>query len=305
MSGFSSDRPDSAQVIKSYAELVRFVEAFRDRKLSAVLILGDPGLGKSRIVSDVLGNDAHFISGQTTAFGLYKELAWNIDAQLVLDDIDSWVTDRAAVRLLKALFETKPVKLLEWHTTAAKQYRVPTKFQTRSRVILITNSWKTLNENVAAIEDRAHVLAFEPTALEVHQQVGKWFWEPEIFDFIGGNLSLIKRPSMRAYVLAWEQKIAGLPWRDGLVIRWLSGKELLAVQLLADPSYRTQNERAEAFEAKGGGSRSTFFRIIGNLPRAVEPPKITLAGRPPSDANEQTTSIIEILRRRHRRLGGG
>jgi hypothetical protein len=37
-------------------------------------------------------------------------------------------------------------------------------------VALIGNDWKTLNADVAALEDRGHVLVFEPTALEVHRQ---------------------------------------------------------------------------------------------------------------------------------------
>ena len=39
-----------------------------------------------------------------------------------------------------------------------------------SCVALIGNDWKTLNADVAALEDRGHVLVFEPTALEVHRQ---------------------------------------------------------------------------------------------------------------------------------------
>ena len=46
-----------------------------------------------------------------------------------------------------------------------------------SRVAIIANAWKTLNDNVAAVQDRGHVLIFEPTALEVHQQVARWFWD--------------------------------------------------------------------------------------------------------------------------------
>jgi hypothetical protein len=305
MPNLSSDRPDSAQVVTTYAELIRFVEAFRDGKLSTLLIIGKPGLAKSRLVSDVLGDNAHFLAGQTTALGLFSELAASIDEPLVLDDLDGLFADRSAVRLLKALLETKPIKVIEWHTQAVKHLGLPTKIQTKSSVILITNSWRTLNTNVAAVEDRAHVLSFEPAALEVHQQVGKWFWDQEIFDFIGGNLTLIKHPSMRVYVLAWERKNGGMSWRDFLLARWLRGNQLLAVQLLADPSLGTQAERAAAFTAKGGGTRATFYNVLKRLPPAVEPPKITLMAQPPSYSNQQAISMAEILRRRHGRLGMG
>jgi len=56
---------------------------------------------------------------------------------------------------------------LSWHTaTPILQRRgVPPQFTTTSRVALIGNDWKTLNADVAALEDRGHVLMFEPTAL--------------------------------------------------------------------------------------------------------------------------------------------
>jgi hypothetical protein len=50
------------------------------------------------------------------------------------------------------------------------------RFTTTSRVALVGNDWKTLDADVAALEDRGHVLLFEPTALEVHRQAASWFW---------------------------------------------------------------------------------------------------------------------------------
>jgi hypothetical protein len=58
---------------------------------------------------------------------------------------------------------------------------VPQRFTTTSRVALIGNDWKTVNADVAALEDRGHVLVFEPTALEVHHQAAGWFWDQQIF----------------------------------------------------------------------------------------------------------------------------
>jgi hypothetical protein len=59
---------------------------------------------------------------------------------------------------------------LGWHTTTPilELLEVPHQFSTTSRVAVVGNYWKTLNADVAALEDRGHVLLFEPTALEVH-----------------------------------------------------------------------------------------------------------------------------------------
>ena len=73
--------------------------------------------------------------------------------------------------MLKVLCQTEPTKTLNWHTATPilKRRRVPPRFTTTSCVALVGNDWKMLNADVAALEDRGHVLLFEPTALEVHR----------------------------------------------------------------------------------------------------------------------------------------
>jgi hypothetical protein len=61
-------------------------------------------------------------------------------------------------------------------------------------------------------------------------------------------------PSMRHYVAASELKEAGLDWRSLVLSRCLTGRALLVAQLKADPQYRTEAERLQAFLARGGGS---------------------------------------------------
>ena len=109
---------------------------------------------------------------------------------MVLDDIDGLYADRSGIRLLKALCQTEPVKTLGWHTlTPILELReVPQQFTTTSRLTLIGHDWKTLNADVAALEDRGHVLVFEPAALEVHRQAAGWFWDQQIFDFVAAQL---------------------------------------------------------------------------------------------------------------------
>src|SRR5207249_3818093 len=107
------------------------------------------------------------------------------------------------------------IKTVAWHTDAKTldRERIPRQFTTESRVLIIANEWRTLSGNVAAVEDRGHVILFRPTALEVHLRTALWFWDQEIFDFIGERLHLIAEPLMRAYVGAHELKRAGLDWR--------------------------------------------------------------------------------------------
>lgn len=96
---------------------------------------------------------------------------------------------------------------------------VPPSFQTTSTVAIIGNQWKSSNKDVEALEDLGHIVFFEPSALEVHLNAGGWFWDQEIFDFVGPHLHLVEKPSLRTYVLASERKRAGLGWQTAVLGR--------------------------------------------------------------------------------------
>ena len=51
---------------------------------------------------------------------------------------------------------------MAWHSDARslERHGIPREFTTKSRVVIITNDWKTLDRNVAALQDRGHVLLF-------------------------------------------------------------------------------------------------------------------------------------------------
>ena len=148
-----------------------------------------------------------------TAFGMYHGLFENRDRPVVMDDVDSLYTDAAAVRLLKCLCQTDPVKRLAWYSAAAGSGAgLPRDFETTSRVCVIANEWKELNANVAAVQDRGHVVFFEPSPEEIHRKTAEWFWDQEVFDWFAVYLHLIPAPSMRHYIRAAELKAAGLDW---------------------------------------------------------------------------------------------
>ena len=74
-------------------------------------------------------------------------------------------------------------KTVAWHSDARnlERQRIPREFTTRSCAVIISNDWQTLNKNVAALQDRGHVLLFQPTAAEVHARAGTWFDDQEIY----------------------------------------------------------------------------------------------------------------------------
>jgi len=147
------------------------------------------------------------------------------------------------------------------------------------------------------LEDRGHLLIFEPTALEVHHQASTWFCDQEIFDFVGGWLHLMEQPSFRTYVHGWELKAAGLDWQTGILGRCLTGAALAVARLKANQGYSSEEERARAFVDSGAGCRATYFNHSKKLqcretiPAIPDIPLAAPAARPPSTANREEETV--------------
>ena len=265
-----SDKPEQAFTVSTYAELHKFVQAFADGHLNLLILIGSAGLAKSQSVRKAVGEGACWIEGNATPFGIYNELYRRRGELVVIDDVDSLYTDRSAVRLLKCLCQTDPVKSVAWHSAAAGTEQLPREFKTTSRVVIIANDWKTLDQNVAAVQDRGHLVIFEPSAEEVHQQVGQWFDDPHIYEWFGDHLHLIPNPSMRNYVRAKELQASGINWVAHLLseIPW---KTRLVAELRADPTYESEKDRIVEFTARGAGSRATYFNVKRKLRLAANP----------------------------------
>jgi hypothetical protein len=181
--------------------------------------------------------------------------------------VDSIYADRGGVRLLKCLCQTEDEKTVAWHSDARglEKRHIPREFVTKSRVIIICNDWKTLNRNVAALQDRGHVLEFQPSAAEVHRKAGEWFDETEIYNWFGKNLHRLHDPSLRHYVRAKELKASGMDWTEVLATADENPRARLATEILASDDYSTTADKVRAFVKQGGGFRATFFNYRRRL----------------------------------------
>src|SRR6266849_285380 len=299
--------PSHAVHLTTFAELEPYVLAFGEGHLNLLMIFGPPGVGKSRSVRQALGTQVCWIGGQATPFGIYLQAYEHRHKPIVLDDVDGLYADRLGIRLLKALGQTEQTKTLSWQTAAPTLTRsgIPRQFTTTSRVALVGNDWKTLNADVAALEDRGHLLLFEPTPLEVHRQAARWFWDQEIFDFIADHLHLTAQHSLRTYCHAWELKRADLDWRQGVLCRCLTGVALAVAKLKANPAFGSEEERVRTFVQSGAGCRASYFRHAQKLRPAVRPTKILLTQSSPPVDEVSPNNHLEQLRRRFGRLGNG
>jgi hypothetical protein len=154
-----------------------------------------------------------------------------------------------------------------WHSDARSLERqgIPREFVTRSRVVIISNDWQTLNRNVDALQDRGHVLLFQPSAAEVHAKVGTWFDDNEIYKWFAANLHRVREPSQRHYTRAKELKAASMDWTEVLAEEAENRRARLAAELLSSDAYASTAARVQAFVEQGGGCRATFFNYRRKL----------------------------------------
>lgn len=299
--------PPHAQTLRTYDELRRVALAFGDGCLNFMVLLGSPGTGKSRALADATGTSFHMMSGNATPFGLYQAAYEHRGERLVLDDCDGLFRDRQGVRLLKALCQSDREKSVCWlsDTKGLAGRGVPSQFITTSPVALISNDWTPANPDVLALQDRAHLFVFAPTSLEVHQHAAAFFWDQEIFDFIGEHLHLAQPHSLRTYVLAWQRKTAGMDWQELVLTRCVTGKLLAVLQIKADPSYTTEEQRAQAFIRGGHGSRATYFNIAKKVRPTESVPAMTVKGTPPVTSVTPPVRVLDLLRDRFGKLGEG
>src|SRR5262245_12153275 len=259
--------PEKALQVTTYDRLEAYLRAFAAGHFHLLVLVGAGGLAKSRSVRAVLDGQACWIEGNATPFGMYVRLYRHRDQFVVIDDVDALYADRSGVRLLKCLCQTEEAKAVAWHSDARSLERqgIPREFVTKSRVVIIANDWQTLDQNVAALQDRGHVILFQPGAAEVHRKAGSFFDDQEIYQWFATNLHRVREPSLRHYVRAKELKAAGRDWTEVLASEGENPRARLAAELLASSTYESTTARVWAFVDQGGGCRATFFNYRRKL----------------------------------------
>ncbi len=229
---------------------------------------------------------------------------------LVIDDGERLWADSTGRYLIRDLTECKPQKWANWRTQNRELERrgIPKSFPTSSRLCLLMNRFAFGDAHeYDAIVDRGHFVYFDPTLLEIHKHAAVWFWDQEVFDFVGEHLGLIEADKLylRAYIKAYERKTKG-DWKEFIARRYFtqSGEQWVRV-LESDPKYKSVDERVAEFVKRTGLSRSTYFnckkalKVDGQL-TALDVPRFVLTGRPPEapDLEAEARAAAEENRRR-------
>ena len=129
-------KPEGSVTLELYDDLAQFVSAFASRHLNLLIVIGRAGIAKSQTVRGAVSDRACWIEGNATAFGMYTRLYKHRDKPVVIDDVDSLYSDRAAVRLLKCICQTDPEKSVAWNSAAVgnSEDDIPSSFRTKSQV---------------------------------------------------------------------------------------------------------------------------------------------------------------------------
>lgn len=157
--------------LKTYEKLRDYCRHFAGGAWTCLVVVGQPGLGKSRTMAEALpkiqrpeDDGARWIESHVSPFQLYRELHAHRDRTFVLDDVDHLCRDPGMVKLLKCLCNTEKTRRIYWATSNRDLERegVPREYDTTSKVALVINERETVNQNVGALEDRGMVLRFAP-----------------------------------------------------------------------------------------------------------------------------------------------
>jgi len=290
--------PRGARHLRTYTELNSYLTDFVQGLYPFLWIVGRPGLGKTEsLEAAVRGRRCYYRKGgQLTPLQFFIDGYRHRGQPILLDDTDPLLDNKIGAKLISALGDTTLTKFICYGTTGRGLGDVPQSYHTTSPLCIIANK-VTPHED---IRSRAVILYFDPTNLEAHRAVAKWYWDQEIHDWFGQHLHRLPPLDTRWYVTADQDKRSLRDWRQIILKTHALARASCVVQdLEGDPAYPTREDKARRFvEMLGntkGASRATYFRLWRRLEDAQQlavetvPPIPLRRTRPPG-----VPSVLEL-----------
>lgn len=177
-----TDEERSTRIRRRFEALERMAKRVGDGELSALIVSGPPGIGKSYVVEKALsatrrrrGDDVdprayEVISGTMTAPGLLQAL-WSAKdgGVVVLDDCDDALRDEASLNVLKTVLDGGQRRVVSYRRRAnwMAELGIPQTFEFDGAVVFCTNldferaasGGSALAPHVRALMDRAMYLS--------------------------------------------------------------------------------------------------------------------------------------------------
>jgi hypothetical protein len=161
-----------------YASTENYIKQLCSGTIGSLIVNGPPGLGKTHSVETYLGKYARsrftVFAGHMSILSLYGTL-YHYRSRgdvVVLDDIDSVLTEVHGINILKAAMDTKQRRHISWESTThlLKAMGVPTSFDYEGSVIMISNirdrSEKKVAAHLQALKDRAFSITVADSSKE-------------------------------------------------------------------------------------------------------------------------------------------
>lgn len=130
--------------------IVRLVSGVKRRNWN-LLILGEPGTGKTQIILDTLKDckNAVYIKGVPSAAGLFKFAYEHRTSTIILDDCDHIYDSVEGTEILKAMCDTQKTRKVSWvkQNTNFQKLGIPQHFIFTGNVILISNKDLRIQHN--------------------------------------------------------------------------------------------------------------------------------------------------------------
>ena len=260
-------------LIKTYSELAFFVNMFKNGNSDLLIIESRGGLGKSRFIESVMSEESYLrILSHITPMQFFILGYKYINLPIIVDDVDGLLSSDETVSLLKMFCETTETKEVAWLTThnLLNQLSVPQRYETKSKVCILTNDFRELTKKISALKDRGWHIEFKPSDNEILNKIKEiisgvekkisYEEKMEVFNLIN-QYSKFCEFSLRTFVkgvqLYKECKNKGIDWKSILLNDLKINPKLVFLSSLLE-NHREEGDRIEDWEKEGFSKRSYY-----------------------------------------------
>ena len=261
-------------IIKTYSELAFFVNMFKNGNADLLIVESRGGLGKSRFIESVMSEEPYLrILSHVTPMQFFILGFQYRNLPVVIDDVDGLLSNEETVSLLKQFCETIETKEIAWLTThnLLNQQNIPQRYETKSKVCILTNDFRELTKKISALKDRGWYIEFKPNNGEILNKIKEiisgvckdisYEEKLEVFNLIS-NYSKFCDFSLRTFVkgchLYKECKNKGVDWKNILLNDLKINPKLVFLNSLLD-SHTEDKDRIESWEKEGYSKRSYYY----------------------------------------------
>lgn len=248
----------------TFAELRKLRDQFFAGHYRLLILLGVPGRSKSWEFEQwcyAHPDKCWYIRGHENPKAFYSGCYEHQHYDIVLDDVEVlWRKQEGRVHI-RALSEHTPLRTMQRDIDREMKRRgIPKQFTTTSNICLICNKLKMADHDEwEAVADRGHVVLFKPNNEEIHRNAARWFWDQEIFTWVGERLCHcgFRKPfGARIYTTLWGWKKGGQQWQRKA--EKLLDKDF-AVFLKAMKQNSKPADRVSAFIKATGRDERTYY----------------------------------------------